>query len=245
MASADSCAGWAAPALAARTRTAPPPHGLGWPGAPASFCAACPGSMSACPNSAAWPRPPLPPPRWPSASTWRCFRHWSATCIVVQRRAIQRRRCSTDCRRLPVCRPLGDRRVAARHPVHRLPLAGDRLLAEPTQPSRRLGFGTRRVWRRLHPGLDRRPARPRLAPAGGLGRHPAAARRRRTAAGNGLDPAAGRTAQGQPAARQCAAEPEMGPAPPAAVDRHLPRLGPGPSGDAHRVAGNRDPALFQ
>jgi apolipoprotein N-acyltransferase len=44
-------------------------------------------------NSAAWPRPPPPPPRWPSASTWRCFRHWPATCIAVAAARTPRHRC--------------------------------------------------------------------------------------------------------------------------------------------------------
>jgi hypothetical protein len=66
--------------------------------------------------------------------------------------------------------------VAARHAIHRLSLARGRLFAKPAQPAGGLGFGARRVWRRLRRRADRRAAFLRLAQAAGLGHDPAAAR---------------------------------------------------------------------
>ena len=92
-------------------------------------------------------------------------------------------------------------RMAARHIIHRLPLARRRLFAKSAEPAGRLGIGTRRLWRRFHCRLDRRLAWAneqadelrRLAQAGGMALDNCAARPRRLAAENGLDASGRRT----------------------------------------------------
>ena len=139
--------------------------------------------------------------------------------------------------------------MAARHALHRLSLAGNRLLAKPAEPAGRLGLGARRLWRRLHRCADRRACgrneRHRLAQAGNVGRDSPAAGSRRLAAPYGLDPANRCSRHGKPAARQRAAKPEVGSETPAAVDRHIFAPGQGAPGNAHRVARNRAAPLLQ